>query len=49
MQITTTGNVLQIPAYFPNLKKKNNWLLLAPNNRRKDTTLQIQLNRSMNK
>ena len=32
MQITTTGNVLQITAYHPNLKK-NNWLSLAPNNR----------------
>lgn len=50
MQITTTGNVLQITAYFPKPEKKSqNWLLLAPDNRRKDTTMQIQLKRSMNK
>lgn len=51
MQITTTGNVLQVTAYFPKPEKKKtqNWLFLAPNNRRKDTTMQIQLKRSMNK
>ena len=39
---------MQITAHFPKPEKKN-WLFPAQNDRRKDTTMQIQLKRSMNK